>query len=158
MILLSDKKVNSERECGENYEQIPVAEININSAIAYSNVLENYTNIGLNTQAGAINCLVVSSTDSNLVLAGANNGGVWISHDAATTWHQVNDTARSLCVTSIAQNHFRPNEFYYSTGVDIRENGLLLNDIYRSTDYGQTFSITNALSTPRLGRVNKIIP
>lgn len=158
MILLSDKKVNSERECGENYEQIPVTEININSTIAYSNVLENYTNIGLNTQAGAINYLVVSSTDSNLVLAGANNGGVWISHDAATTWHQVNDTARSLCVTSIAQNHFRPNEFYYSTGVDIRENGLLLNDIYRSTDYGQTFSITNALSTPRFGRVNKIIP
>ena len=156
--MLTSERKRVEPECEENPEAIPVTELTINSAIAYSNVLQNYTNIGIGTQAGAINCLVVSRTDSNLVLAGANNGGVWISHDAAHTWQPVNDTARSLCVTSIAQNCFRANEFYYSTGVDIRENGYLLNDIYRSTDYGQTFSIVNAVSSPAFGKVSKIIP
>ena len=151
-------KVEEESESERNPEEVPVSEISINSAIPFSNILVNYTNIGIGTQAGAINCLVVSSTDSNLVLAGAQNGGVWISHNAAHSWQPVNDTARSLCVTSIAQNKFRPNEFYYSTGVDIRENGQLLFDIYRSTDYGQTFSVVTPPSTPSFGKVNKILP
>lgn len=126
--------------------------------VPYSNVLTNYINIGIRDQAGAINCLVVSRTDSNLILAGSQNGGVWISHNAAHSWSPVNDTARSLCVQSIAQNFFRPNEFYYSTGVDIRENGFLLYDVYRSVDYGQTFSIVTPTTYPSFGRVNKIVP
>src|SRR6185369_7519648 len=104
------------------------------------------------------NCLVVSRTDSNLVLAGSQNGGMWISHNAAHSWQPVNDTARSLCVTSIAQNFFRPNEFYYSSGVDIVENGNLLFDIYRSTDDGQTFSNVSSTSFPHFGKVSKIVP
>ncbi|MBK9980856.1 MAG: hypothetical protein IPP15_00275 [Saprospiraceae bacterium] len=77
-------------------EASPVTDLTINSAMTFSNVLVNYSNIGIGTQAGAINCLVVSRTDSNLVLAGAQNGGVWISHNAARSWKPVNDTARSL--------------------------------------------------------------
>jgi hypothetical protein len=156
MLFYSREKKELESEA--NPEEVPVTQMSINSAIPFSNVLENFINTGLSTQAGAINCLVVSRTDSTLILAGSQNGGVWISNNGARSWRPVNDTARSLCVTSIAQNNFRPNEFYYSTGVDIRENGFLLNDIYRSTDYGQTFSIVNALSTPNFGRVNKILP
>ena len=68
------------------------------------------------------------------------NGGVWISHDAAHTWQPVNDTAHSLCVTSIAQNYYRSNEFYYCSGVNIFVNGDLQYDIFRSVDNGQTFN------------------
>ena len=156
--MLTFVKKQKEIESEKNPEENPVTAFRINSAITYSNVLVNYTNTGLRYQAGAINCLVVSRTDSNLVLAGSQNGGVWISHNAAHSWQPVNDTARSLCVTSIAQNFFRANEFYYSTGVDITENSHLLFDIYRSVDFGQTFSIVNPVSLPRFGKVSKIIP
>ncbi|MEP7265692.1 MAG: hypothetical protein ABI772_14395, partial [Bacteroidota bacterium] len=157
MLNFNKKEIDIEnKECEENPEEVAVTEITLNSALPFSNVLVNYTNIGLSTQAGAINCLVVSNTDSNLVLAGAQNGGVWISHDAAHSWQPVNDTARTLCVTSIAQNFFRPNEFYYSTGVNITVNNQLLYDIYRSVDFGQTFSIVHPV-TPSFGRVSKIL-
>ncbi|MGB3078046.1 MAG: T9SS type A sorting domain-containing protein [Saprospiraceae bacterium] len=152
-----DKK-EVEKECDGNPEASPVTDLTINSAMTFSNVLVNYSNIGIGTQAGAINCLVVSRTDSNLVLAGAQNGGVWISHNAARSWKPVNDTARSLGVTSIAQNFFRPNEFYYSTGVIIKEHGKLLFDIYRSVDYGQTFSLVNPIAFQGFGKVEKILP
>jgi hypothetical protein len=154
-ILIFDKK-KVDLKCDVNPGEAAVSELTINS-LPFSNVLVNYTNTGLNTQAGAINCVVVSSTDSNLVLAGAQNGGVWISHNAAHTWQPVNDTAATLCVTSIAQNFFRPNEFYYSTGIDIHENGFLLFDIYRSTDFGQTFSVVHPATFPSFGKVSKIL-
>jgi hypothetical protein len=154
MLAFHKKEVDVVNE--KNPEESAGGEIKINSTLPFSNILINYTNTGLNNQAGAVNCLVVSRTDSNLVLAGSQNGGVWISHNAAHSWQPVNDTARTLCVTSIAQNFFRPNEFYYSTGVDIVENSHLLFDIYRSVDFGQTFSVVNPV-TLSFGRVNKIL-
>lgn len=155
---ISDKKEfeEEENECEENPEASPVTEMSV-AAVPFSNHLVNYTFTGLSTQAGAINCLVVSRTDSNLVLAGSQNGGVWISLNAAHSWQPVNDTARSLCVTSIAQNYFRPNEFYYSTGVNITVNNQLLYDIYRSVDFGQTFSLVNPVTFPSFGRVSEIL-
>src|SRR5689334_6221079 len=96
-------------ESEENHEKLPVTSLSINSSIPFSNALTNYMNIGICNQAGAIGCVVGSRTESNLVLAGANNGGVWISHNAARTWQPVSDSAGTLCVTSIAQNPFRAN-------------------------------------------------
>ncbi len=158
MLNFNKKEVDAEPESDGNPEASPVTDLTINSALTFSNVLVNYTNIGISDQAGAINCLVVSRTDSNLVFAGAQNGGVWISHNAARTWKPVNDTARSLGVTSIAQNFFRPNEFYYSTGVNIKEHGKLLFDIYRSVDYGETFSVVNPAAFQGFGKVEEILP
>ncbi len=151
-----ETKREEENESEENPEYIAVSEININAALPFSNVLTNYTNTGIGTQAGAINCLVVSSADSNLVLAGSQNGGIWRSTNAAHTWQPINDTARTLCVTSLVQNSFRPNEFYYSTGVNISVNGSLLFDIYHSTDNGQTFSVVHPTGTS-FGRIVKIL-
>ncbi|HZV69537.1 MAG TPA: T9SS type A sorting domain-containing protein [Saprospiraceae bacterium] len=155
---LEDERWEIEEENDHNPEESPVTELTVNADIPFSHVLVNYTDIGLRYQAGAINCLVVSRTDSSLILAGSQNGGVWISHNTAHSWQPVNDTARSLRVTSIAQNFFRANEFYYSTGVNITENNRLLFDIYRSVDFGQTFSNVNSVSTPRFGSVDKILP
>lgn len=156
MLTFQHKKVELEEE--KNPEENPITELRLSTALPFSNLLINYENIGLRFQAGAINCLVVSRTDSNLVLAGSNNGGVWISHDAAHTWQPVNDTAHSLCVTSIAQNYFRSNEFYYSSGVNIFVNGDLQYDIFRSVDNGQTFNPVTPVTNPGFGRVDKILP
>jgi hypothetical protein len=154
MLIPGKKVIHAENEI--NPDESGIGQQTINSTVPFSNILTNYTSIGLCNQAGAINCLVVSRTDSNLVLAGSQNGGVWISHNAARTWMPVNDTARSLCVTSMVQNFLRPNEFYYSTGINITENGHLLPDIYRSTDYGQTFSMVHPV-TASFGKINKIL-
>jgi hypothetical protein len=62
---------------------------------------------------------VIDEADSNHLVAGANNGGLWISFNRGTTWQPVDDFAKTLKISSIAQNHFRHNEYYYSTGVNI---------------------------------------
>lgn len=125
-------------------------------SLPVSNVLTNISNIGIFNYAGAINCILVDETDSMHLLAGAANGGIWKSNDRALSWHLVNDFANSLQTTSLAQNHFRQGEFYYSTGNDIYANGNLLNDIYMSTDGGNTFSNV-VTATAGIGKINKIV-
>lgn len=127
---------NQQNEEEKDYINKP---INLNVA-ASSNYLTIITNIGMNDLTGTINCIVVSKGDSNHLLAGAANGGLWISNNRGTTWTIVNDFANSLKVSSIAQNHFRHNEYYYSTGIDIYNGSSLINDIYKSTDGGYTFT------------------
>ena len=69
----------------EKSEENPITELRLSAALPFSNLLINYENIGLRFQDGLINCLVVSQPTPTFVLAGSNNGGVWISHDAAHT-------------------------------------------------------------------------
>ncbi|MBK9980855.1 MAG: hypothetical protein IPP15_00270 [Saprospiraceae bacterium] len=40
----------------------------------------------------------------------------------------------------------------------IKEHGKLLFDIYRSVDYGQTFSLVNPIAFQGFGKVEKILP
>lgn len=137
----------------ERHDQPPVY---LNKTTS-SNYLSGIAQIGLFTEAGAINCLVISETDSNLILAGSQNGGVWRSVNRGKSWLPVDDFANSLKVSSLVQNHFKHNEYYYSTGVNIYQNNVLLHDIYRSTDGGLTFSnITSA--APSFGLITEIIP
>ncbi|MEP7165985.1 MAG: hypothetical protein ABI741_14880 [Ferruginibacter sp.] len=122
-----------------------------------SEYLINIQNIGPVNATGRITCLAISETDSNHILAGADWGGRWISDNRGTTWQPVNDFAPTLRTTSLVQNHFQQNEYYYSTGVNKFNNGILLHDIYRSVNGGYTFIQVSPTTNPVIGSIDKII-
>ena len=128
-----------------------------NILIDSSNYLANIQNIGVLDITGRITCISIDESDSNHILAGGDFGGLWISHDRGSNWQPVNDFAPTLRTTSLAQNHFQHNEYYYSTGVNKINNGTLLHDIYRSNDGGTTFSQVTPTTNPAIGTINKII-
>ncbi len=138
-------------------KQEPPVESVYKTSVTTAPYLTNIYRVGLNNDAGAIECIAISKTDSNLMLAGGAQGGLFRTTNRGVTWSPVNDFAPSLQMTCIAQNQLRTNEFYFSTGVDLYNNGVLVNDIYKSTDNGLTFNNITATGTFPFGKVNKIV-
>lgn len=135
----------------------PQAQTIYRTSVITASYLTNFFRVGLTNEAGAIECMVISKADSNLMLAGGDNGGLFRSTNRGFSWTPVNDFAPSLQMECIAQNQLRTNEFYYSTGVDLYNNGVLVNDIYKSTDNGVTFTNITAAGAFPFGKVHKIV-
>jgi hypothetical protein len=123
-----------------------------------SGQLENLEFVGMKNDAGRVNSLAIDWSNPNHMIAGADAGGLWKSINRGKTWAYINDYANSLNITCIAQNKFKKNVYYYSTGVNYNDNGNILNDIYKSKDGGNTFENVNiAPSSLKFGRIEKIV-
>lgn len=103
-------------------------------------------NVGGRTRA-----LAVDVTDSDVILAAGVSGGVWKSTNGGASWRLTSDAARSLSVTSLAQDP-RPGNtdtwYYVSgefTGNSTFDQGftapLMGFGLFRSTDNGETWSL-----------------
>lgn len=120
--------------------------------------LTNIQHTGVYHKTGRTMCIVISESDSNHVLAGGEYGGLWVSDNRCNSWQPVNDFALTLKVTSIAQNHFQNNEYYYSTGVYKKDNaGAFTTDLYRSIDGGYHFTPIVPTTPMPIKKVTKII-
>lgn len=98
------------------------------------------TNLGTAfAHGGRTRAILVSSSDSTRVLAGAVSGGLWRSIDGGNSWTSINDQASSLSVTSIIENPFNSNIIYYGTGEARSSLDIPGNGIYKSVDGGLTF-------------------
>ena len=139
----------AEEEYGQKENNLP--------AVNYSEYISQLQQVGIYNNTGRITTLCINEVDTNMILAGGDNGGVWITHNRGNSWSPVNDYAPTLRTTSIAQNHFQHNEFYYSTGVTKKENGITLLDIYRSIDNGNSFSQVTLSPVNLPGSINKIV-
>ncbi len=141
----------------ENEEHEPKnTEIN-SSTVNTSEYLINQEYAGSLNYAGRVNSLCIDWSDSTHFLAGTDAGGVWKSFNRGKTWEPINDFANTLNTSCVVQNKFKKNVFYYSTGVNYIDNGITLNDIYKSTDGGNTFSnVIFNNNTINFGRIDKI--
>ncbi len=122
-----------------------------------SEFLINQEFVGMKNEAGRINTIVVDRSDSNHIIVGANSGGLWKSFNRGKSWSPINDFANTLKVTCIVQSPLKSNEYYYSTGTNYYDNGVLLNDIYKSTDGGNTFEPIIFNSNNKFGNIEKIV-
>jgi uncharacterized repeat protein (TIGR01451 family) len=66
--------------------------------------------------AGRVTALAVDSTNSNVVYAGAADGGVWKTTDAGVHWAPLMDSQPSLAVGSIAIDPSNHSTIYVGTG------------------------------------------
>lgn len=91
--------------------------------------------------SGRIAAVAVDPTNSNVVYAGAAQGGVWKTSDGGITWTPLTDTQPSLAVGSIAIDPENPATIYVGTG---EENDAIDSyygaGILKSTDGGNTWT------------------
>lgn len=103
--------------------------------------LVNVQEIGPNNIGGRTRDLIVDMADSKRLLACAISGGLWESPDNGNSWSQVNDLSPNLNVTSITQNPFDHDVFYYGTGEGAgNSSGAPGEGVFKSTDGGKTFT------------------
>lgn len=88
---------------------------------------------------GRINSLAFHPNDSNIIMAGAPAGGLWITKDRGATWTSNTDTLPTLGVSSIVIDPFDPDTIYLGTGDRDAGDSYGLG-ILRSVDGGQTWS------------------
>lgn len=108
--------------------------------------LTDIKEVGIFNTAGRVTCMVIDRVDSNHLIAGAETGGLWSSHDRGRTWEPVDDHLPTLRIRSLAQSPFQSNTYFASSATIMTGTtaGSFRPDIYRSTDGGQTFQLLPA--------------
>lgn len=100
---------------------------------------------GWNPGVGRITALAVDPANSDIIIIGANTGGVWKTTDGGQNWTPLNDNFVNLRVFSVAIDPVDSDVYYFGSS-----SGL----IFKSDDAGATFTqladISNSL-------VNKIL-
>lgn len=116
----------------------------LRSGALFSNVTER----GPDNVGGRTRALWVDYADSSRIFAGGVSGGLWVSTNSGQLWTPVDDDMATLSITSITQNPFNHNVFYFSNG-EIAGNsaGIPGNGVYKSTDGGQTFTLLPSTAT-----------
>lgn len=90
---------------------------------------------------GRVNCVAISPTDPNRLLAGAGSGGVWLSTDGGQNWSPRTDKLPVLGVTDIKFAPSDSNIVYMTTG-DGNAFATPSVGVYKSTDGGATWNPT----------------
>src|SRR5215470_5041457 len=63
--------------------------------------LDCFTSLGPIHFAGRVRALVVRPDDPNTIWAAAASGGLWVTHDAGSTWNRGGDITRTLAFSSL---------------------------------------------------------
>ncbi len=92
--------------------------------------------------SGRVTCLAVDPTDSDVVYAGAADGGLWKSTDGGTTWSPLTDNLPRMSSGAVAVDPNNPKIIYYGTGeLNFNIDGYPGAGVYKSTDGGTTWSL-----------------
>lgn len=99
------------------------------------------TNVWWGPNSGRVAAVAVDPTNTNVVYAGAAQGGVWKTTDGGVTWNPLTDTQASLATGSLAldpQNHLT---LYVGTGEENNSGDSYYGaGILKSTDGGNTWT------------------
>jgi photosystem II stability/assembly factor-like uncharacterized protein len=87
---------------------------------------------------GTVSCLSVSPVDPNIILAGTDDGNVWITQTAGGTWTKVSGSLPLRWISSVENDPFVAGKAYVSlSGFRYDE---YLPHIFMTTNYGQTWT------------------
>lgn len=97
--------------------------------------------LGPSNVGGRTRALVIDIANRDHLLAGCVSGGLWRSTNRGQSWQPIDDYLPTLSITSLTQNPFLPNQFYYSTG-EVRGNsaGIPGDGVFKSENSGQSFA------------------
>ena len=91
--------------------------------------------------AGRISALVIDPRDSNVVYAGAAEGGIWKTTDGGVNWKPLTDDQVSLATGSMALDPQSPDTIYVGTGEgNFNSDGYYGVGILKSTDGGAAWT------------------
>jgi len=115
----------------------------------------------LNEVVGAIQAVVASPTNPDILFVGTVNGGIWRTNNATAaspTWTPLTDNTKSLSIGAIAFDPTDPSGQTLVAGVGCwsaysREGGIL-SGILRTTDGGATWSQLDGTGTVKLDGKN----
>lgn len=95
---------------------------------------------------GRVKSLATHPTDGNILYAGAADGGVWKSIDAASTWRHLWTFQDSMAVGSLAVAPNAPNTIYVATGEDTPGSGNSYGGVgvYKSTNAGASWALKSS--------------
>lgn len=106
----------------------------------------NWADAGPTDIGGRTRALAVDITNSNTILAGGVNGGIWKSTDKGNTWVLKSDPSTDLSVSYICQDPNNTSVWYYSAGemdqsaVDRGWTARMYGSgIYKSTNRGESW-------------------
>ncbi len=90
---------------------------------------------------GRINQITFDPNNENVIYIAAPDGGVWKTTDGGNTWQPITDDFASLGISDIAISPQNSNIIYVATG-DRDGRSAYSIGVYKSTDGGQTWSVT----------------
>jgi len=95
------------------------------------------------TVTGAVQSIVTSPTDPNTWYIGTPGGGVWVTHNAGTTWTALTDNQASLSIASLAIDPTNANALVAGTG--LTANGTPCRFSGNNCDTSSTGGLRNGL-------------
>lgn len=107
----------------------------------------NYSEPG--SGIGRVMCVAFNPGYSNILYAGAPDGGFWISTDTGAHWVTTNDQWASTGIDDIAVNPVHPDTIYAATGDRDFWDAISVG-VIKSTDGGYTWD-TTGLTFPNSG-------
>ncbi|OSY88961.1 hypothetical protein WH52_04670 [Tenacibaculum holothuriorum] len=107
----------------------------------------NYTNGdgGYNPGVGRITSIAIHPNNSNIIIIGAETGGVWKSTDKGNTWNPLSDQFSTMKVYALTIDPQNPDIYFW---------GSDQGKIYKSNNAGNTWQ---QLTTIGHNKVNKIL-
>ncbi len=100
---------------------------------------------GWNPGVGRLTSIAIDRNDTNHIIVGSDNGGVWKTTNEGANWTPLTDTESTLYVYSLAMDPTNTSTYYW---------GSTDGRVFKSTDSGLTWL---ALANAGGGKINKII-
>jgi len=110
-----------------------------------------FSNLSGYDYIGRVDCIVTSPKNIDEIYIGASSGGFWKSSDGGKNWRCTTEDMPGG-IQSIAIHPKKNNIIFAATG--LYANGLLRNGyygygIYKSTDFGETWSVIDMKISPK---------
>jgi len=105
--------------------------------------------------SGRINSIAISPANSQLVLIGSANGGIWRSTDGGVSFVPVSDNQVDIAVGSVAFAPSNPNIVYAAMGDG--DNFYFGTGVLKSTDAGATWTRVNNTTFPDRVQSTKVV-
>jgi photosystem II stability/assembly factor-like uncharacterized protein len=118
-------------------------------------LFQDWCSVGPRNVSGRIKSLAIHPVEGNGVLAGAADGGVWLTQDGGGTWFPLMGQELSMAIGAVARSGANLSVIYAATGEDTPGWGPSFPGVgvYKSIDGGNSWTLCAPISSDRCTRV-----